>query len=297
MSGWISLTFDDALHEHLDHVVPALNRVALKGTFYTHLSSPAFVGRQQNWRQAAAEGHELGNHTVFHPAAASKRWVRPGNAIERYSLDRMRLELEFANATLSALDGRIERTFAYPCSNSFVGRTGWVRRAVEAAGWGQTRLAGWVDHWNLDWGSTRQSYEPIIGELFAAGRGGGLSFGQQVPPTSTWRRSRMPSVAVENWSLHDLQQHVNRAITSNTWAILQFHGVGGGHQMDCPLSIFMEFVTWLKSEYAERVITVLEGSRRLWPLANVSLSSQREGRPTLNLMAFDKCGTAEGAPQ
>ena len=280
--GWISLTFDDGLHEHLDNVAPALNRVALPGTFYTHISSSAFVGRQADWRQVAADGHELGNHTIFHPAEARKHWVRPGNAIENYTLDRMRLELEFANALLSALDGRTERTFAYPCSNSFVGRRGWVRRAVEEVGWGRTRVAGWVDDFSLDLGSTRQSYEPIIGELFVAGRGGGLSSGQQVPPTSSWQRSQIPSVAVENWSLLDLQRHVTSAATSNTWAILQFHGVGGGHHMDCPLPVFLEFVSWLKTEYPQSVITVLEGARRLWPAESAASPPAQEFRPLIS---------------
>ena len=266
LTGWVSLTFDDALHQHLDQALPVLNQAGLTGTFYTHLSSPAFIQRQSEWQRTAAEGHELGNHTVFHPADARKTWVRPGNAIDHYSLDRMRLELELANEWLTALDGRVERTFAYPCSNSCVGSRGWVRRAVERARWGRTRVAGWIDHWRLDWGSTLQSYESIVGELFVAGRGGGLTRGQPVPPMSSWRRTQLPSVAVEDWTLNDLQQHVTDAVAANTWAILQFHGVGGGHHMDCPLPVFQDFVAWLQADHADRVLTVLEGARRLWPV-------------------------------
>ena len=265
MSGWISLTFDDALDDHLDHAIPLLNQAGLVGTFYAHLSSPAFIRRQTEWRQAAAAGHELGNHTIFHPADARKAWVRPGNAIDHYSLDRVRLELELANQLLTALDGRTERTFAYPCSNSYVGKRGWMRRAMETIGWDRTRAASWIETWRLDWGSTRQSYESIVGELFAAGRGGGIVRGQSVPPVSSWRRTQLPSVAVENWTLADLQQHVSAAMESDTWAILQFHGVGGGHHMDCPLQVFRDFVAWLREERAECVISVLDGARRFWP--------------------------------
>lgn len=263
--GWVSLTFDDALDQHLDHVVPVLNEATLRGTFYAHLSASAFVQRRDEWRRASANGHELGNHTVFHPADERKEWVRPGNAIDGYSLDRMRVELQFANDVLEGLDGRCERTFAYPCSNSYIGRRGWVRRAVRAAGWERTRLAGWMDRWNLDWGSTRQTYEPLIAQMFLAGRGGGLSAGQDVPPTSTWRKSQLPSVAVMDWSLPDLQNHVMRAVEAKTWLILQFHGVGGGHHMDCSLPVFREFVLWLKTNYSDRVVTVVDGVHRLWP--------------------------------
>ena len=263
-TGWVSLSFDDGLDQHLDHAVPLLTAAGLAGTFYVPLSAQGFITRNTDWRRAANEGHELGNHTVFHPADARKDWVRPGNAIDWYTLDRMRLELEFASQVLQTLDGLSERTFAYPCCNSFVGSRGWVRRLVEAVGFGRTRLAGWVDQWRLDLGSTLRSYEPVAGDLFVAARGGGLVRGQSVPPTATWRRTQLPSVAVDNWSLPDLQRHVTASVKSGTWAILQFHGVGGGHRLNCHLAVFLEFVAWLQSEHAGQVITVLEGARRLW---------------------------------
>lgn len=264
-AGWISLTFDDALHEHLDHVVPLLNDYGLRGTFYTHLCSEAFINRQADWRRAANQGHEIGNHTIFHPADGRKHWVRPGNAIESYSLDRMQLELEFSSQFLTAMDGRERRTFAYPCSNSFIGRRGRIKRLVERIGLGRTRVAGWIDRMRFDWGSTLKSYEPIVGQLFAAGRGGGLSRGQAVPELSKWRRTQLPSVAVENWTLSELQEHVTNALNAETWAIFQFHGVGGGHRMDCDLRTFREFVMWLNCSHVDRVLTVMDGADRLWP--------------------------------
>lgn len=264
-TGWITLTFDDALDQHLDVALPALDASGLVGTFYVPLSAPGFARRQNEWRAAAADGHELGNHTVFHPAVSSKAWVQPGNAIEEYSLDRMRRELEFANEMLSALDGRTERTFAYPCSNPWVGRSGWVRAALRRLNCERTRLAGWVDEFGLDAGATRRSYAPIVAELFPAGRGGGLLRGDVVPPTSQWQRTNLLSVAVEGWELSELQRHVESAVSCGTWVILQFHGVGGGHHMDCEASVFQEFAGWLGDRHPLCVKTVLEGARRLWP--------------------------------
>lgn len=263
-TGWISLSFDDALNQHLDHAAPILTDAGLVGTFYIPLSAPAFISRTADWQRVSRDGHELGNHTVFHPADSRKAWVRPGNAIDWYSLDRMRLELEFASQVLQTVDGLSERTFAYPCGNSFVGSRGWVRRAVEAVGWGRTRLAGLVDQWRLDLGSTLKSYEPVAGDLFVAARGGGLVRGQAVPPTASWRRTQLLSVAVDDWSLRDLQSHVTDSVRSGTWTILQFHGVGGGHRLNCSLTIFQGFVAWLQGEYGGQVITVLEGARRIW---------------------------------
>lgn len=242
-----------------------MNEHGLAGTFYVHLSAPGFLRRTDRWRAAAEAGHELGNHTVFHPAVSSKAWVRPGNAIDYYTLDRMKLELEFANDWLSMLDGQSERTFAYPCSNTFIGRRGWMHKTLEALHLHRTRLTSWVDRLHLDIGSTQQSYASLVGEIFVAGRGGGLARNDLVPPVSEWSPTYLLSVAVEGWTLNDLQQAVDSAVERGTWAILQFHGVGGGHRMDCSASVFAEFVEWLEREHAPRVMTVLEGARRLWP--------------------------------
>lgn len=286
-TAWISLSFDDALDQHLDVALPAIDAYRLPGTFYVHLSSPTFFRRQAEWKAAAERGHELGNHTVFHPAVATKAWVRPGNAIDDYSLDRMRMELELANSYLNSLDQRTERTFAYPCSNSFVGRPGWGAAALQQLGWDRTRIAGWVQQFHLDIGSQRQSYAPLIGELFLAGRAGGLERRDDVPPVSTWDRTCLLSKAVESWSLIELQDQVTRGLSRGTWTILQFHGVGGGHHMDCDPQVFRDFVAWLAQEHPQRVITVLEGARRLWPrlpeqeLTTPQAGSSTSGRTTI----------------
>ncbi len=65
----VALTYDDALNVDLDHAIPALDSVGLKGTFYLSGYSPALTNRFAEWRKVAAAGHELGNHTLFHPCA------------------------------------------------------------------------------------------------------------------------------------------------------------------------------------------------------------------------------------
>jgi len=272
----ISLTFDDALHEHLDHAVPILDGHGLLGTFYTHLAAPAFAARLDEWRLAARRGHELGNHTIFHPADARKKWVRQGNAIDHYSLDRMQLELETANRFLQALDGRSERTFAYPCSNPILGRRGLVKSLLFKAGWEFTRLPGMVDRFHLDIGSTRQSYAPVVRELFIAARGGGLTLQSPAPPPlQTWDRHMLPSAAVEDWTFHDLVGDVQRGLQAESWVILQFHGVGGGHHMNCDLAVFRDFAAWLSDHHADRVVTIAEGVRKTWLRQSGRAAQQR----------------------
>ena len=62
----IVLTYDDSLHSQLDIAIPQLNEVGFKGTFFLNGTfPPEDVIR---WRAVGAAGHELGNHSVFHPS-------------------------------------------------------------------------------------------------------------------------------------------------------------------------------------------------------------------------------------
>src|SRR5690349_14541616 len=70
----VVLTYDDGLNVHLTKVIPALDSVGLKGTFYVSNYFNGINSQIPGWRKAAAEGHELGNHTVYHPCAGG----RPG---------------------------------------------------------------------------------------------------------------------------------------------------------------------------------------------------------------------------
>src|SRR6195952_3041770 len=67
----VSLAYDDAIDSQLDNAIPALDRAGLKGSFYIKLSSPSLARRMPEWRAAAARGHELGNHPLFHQCSAA----------------------------------------------------------------------------------------------------------------------------------------------------------------------------------------------------------------------------------
>lgn len=261
----ISLTFDDALEQHLDHAIPILDKHGLRATFYTHLSARSLSARFEDWRAAARIGHELGNHTIFHPAVESKSWVRAGNALERYFPDRMRLEVEVANQWLDALDGGKPRTFAYPCSNPVLGRPGMLYRNLAKLGRGGAGLAMRVEKLGLDWGASKRSYAADVAPLFLAIRAGGLQIDGIAPATASLDRLRLPSAAVENHSFAQMKGFVERGLKNSGWPILQFHGIQGGHHMDCDLSEFRALVRWLAENHAGQVLTVAAGAASLWP--------------------------------
>ena len=201
MTATISLTFDDGLDAHLDVAMPVLEQAGLRGTFYVDIRSTSLGRRGGEWREAAARGHELGNHSLLHPAVRAKSWVREANALENYSLDRMRMELEVANNVLRALDGRTERTYAFPCSNPILGRPGLMSRALARLGLERTRLMGWVRRSGFDPGSRAADFTPIVRELFYAARCGGVARRRSLrnagpPPRAEragrWRAARAP---------------------------------------------------------------------------------------------------------
>src|SRR5476651_1015536 len=120
----VVLTYDDAINVDLDNVVPALDSLKLKATFYLIGSSSVVNDRMDAWRKAAKEGHELGNHAMFHPCDGSRpgrSFVTPDNDLSKYSMARETNEIAMNNVLLKAIDGKDKRTFAYPCGDLKIG--------------------------------------------------------------------------------------------------------------------------------------------------------------------------------
>ena len=125
----ISLSYDDALNSQLDNAIPALNRHGLVASFYLTLASPAVRDRLGEWRAAAMQGHELGNHTIYHPCSAAlpdRDWVRSYYNIDDYAVDEIVDEITVANSFLHAIDGRNERTLTVPCGDFMAGGENYV---------------------------------------------------------------------------------------------------------------------------------------------------------------------------
>lgn len=116
----VSLSYDDAIDSQLDNAIPTLNKYGLKGTFYIKLASPILASRLTEWRAAAAQGHELGNHTLFHQCSRSqpdRDWVRPEDDLDITSVAQLKNQIVVANTMLYAIDGKQERTFTTPCGD------------------------------------------------------------------------------------------------------------------------------------------------------------------------------------
>ena len=189
----VCLTYDDGLDCHLDVAAPALERYGLKGTFYCTGNSGSLYARMEEWRALAARGHELGNHTLFHPCNGDNfDWVKPEYNLNSYTLDQLMAELRTANSLLKAVDGLEQRSFAYTCSNHTI-------KGV--------------------------SFIDSIRILFPAARGGG-PVPEQMDGVDI---HYVPSWGVLDPTGDELIAFVEEARSKGTLAVFMFHSVGGGY--------------------------------------------------------------------
>lgn len=117
--GAIVLTYDDALISHLDIAAPQLNKHKLKGTFY--LDGGMTEEEMDRWRVVSAQGHELGNHTLYHPCSEKALKLHPRNTSESHDTYSILEEIAMMNRLLYGIDGKKTRTYAYPCTEVVVG--------------------------------------------------------------------------------------------------------------------------------------------------------------------------------
>jgi peptidoglycan/xylan/chitin deacetylase (PgdA/CDA1 family) len=125
----VSLSYDDALDSQLDNAIPALDKYNFKGSFYLKLSNSTIAARLSDWRAIANNGHELGNHTLFHQCSAAlpgHEWVLPQFDLDKMSVAQIKDQILLANTMLYAIDGKRERTFTTPCGDLNAGGKNYI---------------------------------------------------------------------------------------------------------------------------------------------------------------------------
>lgn len=189
----VVFTYDDGLDCHLDVAVPQLDEFGLKGSFYCTGHSNSLYDRLEEWRAIAEKGHELGNHTLFHPCDGEQfDWVKEEYDLNNYTPEQLLAELRTANTLLKAIDGNETRTFAYTCS---------------------------------DYTAGGEDFTDAIRPLFASARRDG-----NIPETmKNFDVYQSPSWGVNDPTAEELIAYVNEAKRKGTIAVFMFHSVGGGY--------------------------------------------------------------------
>ncbi len=227
----VSLTYDDGLPIHTTLVAPTLERYGLRGTFYPPILSDL---RQQpdRWRELAAAGHELGNHTIFHPCrripADQYAWLDPSYDLSAYSPDRLRAELVVANFVLTLLDGKTKRTFGNTCCHTTIGQ-----------------------------GLHEQPVASIVSDVFVAARGALTQ--QPAVPSDVLDLLDVGCISADGRSLQELQAIVQAAQAQGGWAVLMLHGVGpDSHDLHLERDVHQQFIAWLAQQSALWVAPFIE---------------------------------------
>ncbi|GAB3498969.1 polysaccharide deacetylase family protein [Spirosoma knui] len=213
----VALTYDDGLQVHLDKVIPVLDSAGLKGTFYLSGNFPGVKARLNDWKVAASHGHELGNHTLFHPCTGQRpgrEFVTPTYDLSTYTLQRITDEIRMTNTLLQALDGKTQRTFAYPCGDTKIGE---------------------VDYFDS------------VKKEFVAARG----VRSEMHKVTEIDLANVDSYAISGQSGEEMIALVKRAMETNSVLVFLFHGVGGEHSLNVTLPEHNKLIRFLKQHEKE----------------------------------------------
>lgn len=210
----VIFTYDDGLDEQLDFVIPQLDSLGLKGTFYIYAKSETICSRYNEWREAAEEGHELGNHSLFHPCKKyingdDRKWVDTVYDLDNYSFKRLEDELITANCMLRFIDNKENRTYAYTCTETSIGDSSFIQ---------------------------------LIKKYFSGGRIGGNT----VPNINDLNVYLIPSIICNGQSYEELLGYVEEACNQNSVVVFLFHGVGGGHSLNIDLGVHRKLLNYVK---------------------------------------------------
>jgi peptidoglycan/xylan/chitin deacetylase (PgdA/CDA1 family) len=192
-----SLTFDDGMRTHLDIAGPILKKHHLTGTFFVTTGSEAWRLRLDGWRQLAADGNEIADHTVRHPCLLDR--ITPHS--QDYTPAMMEAEVrDAAREITEKIGGRRGITFGYPCGSLSFGKP--------------------ADHV-----SNSVLYQQYVASCCFAARAY-TGIGAQDPDALNVLNVIDLGRTAERGSL-DLLAMLAPAVRDHAWGIYTFHGVGG----------------------------------------------------------------------
>lgn len=221
----VVMTYDDALNVHLDHAIPHLDLAGFKGTFYISASFEGFRNRHDDWHKAAAHGHELGNHTLFHPCDGSKpgrEWVNRDYDLSKYTIQRIMDEIRINQFILEETDGKKIRSFAYTCGDMNAGDN---------------------------------SFKEMLPDLFNSARG--VRSAMNTPGSIDLYN--IDSYMISGQSGDELIRLVDEAMRGGKLLVFLFHGVGGEHSLDVSLEAHRQLVNYLKQHESEIMVDTMAG--------------------------------------
>lgn len=211
----VSLTYDDALPCHFESVAPLLEEHGLHGTFYVPCGT-SFFDNAAAWREVATQGHELGNHSVFHPCHDQAR-LDGAYDLRHYTARRWTDEVRVANSILTLLDERTVRSFGNTCVQTTIGN-----------------------------GKASATLDQLAPDLFIAARGE-----QSLKPNDLKKLNwfNLSSRSADHTPFEQLRLEIGRMCLRGGWLILTCHGVGSrDHKLHIDEDDHTRLVEWLAEQ-------------------------------------------------
>jgi peptidoglycan/xylan/chitin deacetylase (PgdA/CDA1 family) len=232
--GAVTLSYDDAIPSHFQSVAPQLEKAGLRATFYIQVDTPGLSRNIDQWRKVARAGHELGNHTLYHPCRkdtpGQHTWLSDDYNLTHYTPDRWLREMRVANLVLQLVDGKTERTFGNTCCDNYIGP--------------------------LD---DRTCLEELIPKLFVAGRGEFIS--KSIGPANA-NLAALGHFSGDGKSFAQLRDEIEAAVREGKWIFYMFHGVGKGTHSLC-----------IEAEEHRKLVEYLSaGKDRIWTAPAVDVA-------------------------
>lgn len=219
----VTLTFDDGDADQMT-AVPIMAQHQLKGTFFIisgQVGAPGYL-TQSNLATIAANGNEIGGHTVTHPDLTT------------VSTDEMRRQVCNDRVTLSNW-GYPVTSFAYP----YTAWNGAVEDVVRDCGYNSART---------------------LGDIASAHGCSGCDISGSIPPVDPYNLPAVDEID-STWTLAEMQSVVTTAEAVGGWVPFTFHHVCSGAGCDSlsiSPSLFADFVTWLSQRPSTTAVRTVD---------------------------------------
>jgi len=200
----ISLSFDDARTSSPVNGIPLLNEYDVDATFYIVPDNAR--KNLPGWKAGVKEGHEMANHSLYHSCSGNFGW--PRYALEDYTIDRMRAELDSTNSEIETLFGVRPVSYAYPCGQTTIGK-----------------------------GMNSQSFIPLISEMFLTGR-----LWLSEAPVDPWYcdMAALTGMKMDNTDFDEILPLIQAASEKGQWLILAGHETGDSGNQTTYLSMLRQ---------------------------------------------------------
>jgi peptidoglycan-N-acetylglucosamine deacetylase len=219
----VSFTFDDARYSQLDVGMPIFEKHDVPATFY--VSPKPFIDHATEWSAASQAGHEIGNHTIYHPCCRNFGFSDT-RTLESYTLEMIRHDCVEANALIEQHTGNVPQTFAYPCGQTYVGV-----------------------------GVDTRSYVPVIAERFLSAR----CFAEgAINNPAACNMHQLAAYDSDEATFDTIRKIIDRCAETGGWVIFAGHEIGTlGSRQTTGIEVLDETFSYLAKKLPEAWVATM----------------------------------------